>query len=711
MRISALFLSLILLAAVAHAQSETAITYQGQLQDGAQPFDGTAGMEFRLFDSLEGGSQVGTVQTLADVPVTNGLFQVELDFGNVYGAGPLYLEVRIDGQTLVPRERITSTPLAVHALSLDPAYEAEHFWRQDGNAGTTPGTDFLGTTDDTPLEFHVNGGRGLRIEPATNGLSQPAPNVVGGNASNSATGFAVAIGGGENNTGSGGRAVIAGGASNEASELHSSIGGGFGNTAANRYSTVVGGNDNTAGGDYGAIGGGANNSVLARFGTIGGGGWTDASNRGTTSNDIHDEYGTIGGGGDNQAGSDDGDMTSAHFATVGGGHANTASGSWATISGGDGNTASRSLATVGGGLNNTASEEFATVGGGWGNIASGVYASIAGGQFNTASGVHSAIGGGWSNVAEAPRATVGGGIGNSASGSVATIGGGENNTAGGYGATVPGGSLNEAAGDYSLAAGRRAKANHGGAFVWADSVFEDFVSTGTRQFLIRASGGMGINTNSPDRDLHIKQRSTTNSEIGLQIESSDSTNNWAFYIATSDNLGFRYNDTLKSRINASDGAFVAISDANAKRSIEPLSGVLDKVLQLKPRSYLMKDAAAKQSRSTGLIAQEVEALFPDTVSVQDGLYGIKYSEITVLNTAALIELNERYSDRIADLGSESAERFAALESENAELRARVAVLLAEKRQMQALADRNRALEDRLTRLESLVIEQQEIAER
>src|SRR5205085_11815757 len=62
---------------------------------------------------------------------------------------------------------------------------------------------------------------------------------------------------------------------------------------------------------------------------------------------------------------------------------------------------------------------------------------------------------------------------------------------------------NTAAGNYSFAAGRQAKANHNGAFVWADHTFVDFASTGVNQFLIRASGGVGINTNDPRGPLHL----------------------------------------------------------------------------------------------------------------------------------------------------------------------------------------------------------------
>src|SRR5690606_18431222 len=59
-------------------------------------------------------------------------------------------------------------------LSLDTNYTDNRYWRLGGNSGTTPGTHFLGTTDDQALELRVNGTRALRLEPGNN----DAPNVI-----------------------------------------------------------------------------------------------------------------------------------------------------------------------------------------------------------------------------------------------------------------------------------------------------------------------------------------------------------------------------------------------------------------------------------------------------------------------------------------------------------------------------------------------------
>ena len=66
--------------------------------------------------------------------------------------------------------------------------------------------------------------------------------------------------------------------------------------------------------------------------------------------------------------------------------------------------------------------------------------------------------------------------------------------------TIIGGRSNTiTGGDYSWAAGFQSKVQNGGVWMWTD--FQPgaapFTSTGTNQFLVRATGGMGINTNNP----------------------------------------------------------------------------------------------------------------------------------------------------------------------------------------------------------------------
>lgn len=120
------------------------------------------------------------------------------------------------------------------------------------------------------------------------------------------------------------------------------------------------------------------------------------------------------------------------------------------------------------------------------------------------------------NQAIAPGALVAGGgapdFANSASGKYASVLGGLSNAATGD-FSVALGQSSFAGADSSLAAGHRASVRAPGidagpdgdvgTFVWADSQNNLFQSTGSNQFLVRAAGGMGINTNAPMAALHV----------------------------------------------------------------------------------------------------------------------------------------------------------------------------------------------------------------
>jgi hypothetical protein len=183
-----------------------------------------------------------------------------------------------------------------------------------------------------------------------------------------------------------------------------------------------------------------------------------------------------------------------------------------TIGGGEQNSVGEDNTTIGGGVHNVIGGYDgygATIGGGTYNYAHGAHVTIGGGHDNQSSAPSATIGGGWSNhvLWEYFGPTVAGGIENTAFDYCATVGGGHQNTAGGWGATVPGGERDSAVGDYSLAAGYRAKALHAGSFVWADSTDADFNSWLPNEFAVRASEGMRIKANSSDYGARLDNQS------------------------------------------------------------------------------------------------------------------------------------------------------------------------------------------------------------
>jgi hypothetical protein len=511
----------------------TAFSYQGRLTDNGSPAQGGYDLVFRLYPAASGGSPIGPALTNLAVAVSNGLFTTTLDFGEVFGDTATWIELLVrppggmDFTPLAPRLRLSPTPYALHAANaglatvattvssnsvgtdqlLDGAVTSakiaagnitashltatllqETFWRVNGNAGTTAGASFVGTTDSQPLDFQVNRTRGLRLEldRASRDFSG-APNLIGGSPRNAvASGVGggtvsggdhhtiqtnapvSAIGGGGYNfiAQDAGSATIAGGFGNRVdfSAGSATIGGGYENTIQTDSgdATIAGGAKNlvTANSAFAAVGGGFSNIVRSSAATIAGGhrNAIDGAARysaiaGGFSNVIQSgcEASTIGGGHINRI------LPSADFSTIGGGHNNAINNGadQSIISGGSYNVVESlcARAAIGGGRANVIGSRAGgcTIAGGEGNTVGGqsIYATIAGGGANTAQyAVGASIGGGSQNQIEtgSDGATIPGGtanhIGSGGAGDV--IGGGTQNEIqrDAIQATIAGGSRN-----------------------------------------------------------------------------------------------------------------------------------------------------------------------------------------------------------------------------------------------------------------------------
>ncbi|PYS38567.1 MAG: hypothetical protein DMF71_16645 [Acidobacteria bacterium] len=72
----------------------TAFTYQGRLTDGGTPANGNYDLQFTLWDSASGGSQIGATQNFSNIGVSSGIFTVTLDFGaNAFPGANRFLEI------------------------------------------------------------------------------------------------------------------------------------------------------------------------------------------------------------------------------------------------------------------------------------------------------------------------------------------------------------------------------------------------------------------------------------------------------------------------------------------------------------------------------------------------------------------------------------------------------------------------------------------
>jgi len=104
---------------------DTAFTYQGRLQDGGLPAEGRFDLSFELFDAPSGGTSLGQVDRF-DVPIRQGAFAAELDFGfSVHAGDPLWLEIQVrpagDGAytPLDPRHRLAGEGVSTCVVDSD----------------------------------------------------------------------------------------------------------------------------------------------------------------------------------------------------------------------------------------------------------------------------------------------------------------------------------------------------------------------------------------------------------------------------------------------------------------------------------------------------------------------------------------------------------------------------------------------------------------
>ncbi|MBL8244002.1 MAG: hypothetical protein JNL89_07430 [Rhodanobacteraceae bacterium] len=519
------------------AALSTAFTYQGSLEDAGVPADGAYDLRFQLI----GPGPTATPITLDNVAVDNGVFSVELDFDVAIATGDYSLAISVRPgassgafTALTPSTPIRPAPqaqvagIASEAVTVSPnAINAASI--ADGTVGSADIADgSVGAADVNTSQVQARvAGTCL----AGNAISSiAADGTVSCQAAGSVTSIATGAGltggpitttgtisiaddavtsgmiedgqvgvsdinsgevqrrvGGSCAAGSSIRAIAEDGTVSCESIPGGSnwfLGGNSGtNPALNFLGTIdaqplvlrtqnvqalriepsnlqEGPGPNTAN----VIAGSRDNAVTAgaRGATVMGGGATFLSEGSPISpsrpNRATDHYSLVAGGWDNVAGSEDANTANASFASVLGGTGNRAAANGASILGGSDNRANGVRDAVVGGLGNEANGGSAIIAGGIGNTATGPYSGVIGGNSNCAGGENSLAMGSGAKVRPATGVTTG---------SCASV--------------TSSGDLN---GDE-------------GSFAWADSSTSGgFVSTGPNQFLVRADGGLLVNTNA-----------------------------------------------------------------------------------------------------------------------------------------------------------------------------------------------------------------------
>lgn len=220
------------------------------------------------------------------------------------------------------------------------------------------------------------------------------------------------------------------------------------------------------------------------------------------------------------------------------------------------------------------------------------------------------------------------------------------------------------------------------AFTYVDNASNFLLSTDSGfPFMVQgSSGNVGLGTTNPQARLHntgttrldgvVQFGSTGQNGNTMTLQRLDGTPNQCGLVlniapASSPNLAsfniyrngasvyFLQLDGTASKPGG--GAWAALCDERTKSDIQPLTGTLDRLLKLKGHSYSYKSEFVEKGRALpgtqiGLVAQEVETVFPDWVTTgADGMKQVTERSTTALMVEALRDLRTEKDAEIATL--------------------------------------------------------------
>jgi hypothetical protein len=94
------------------------------------------------------------------------------------------------------------------------------------------------------------------------------------------------------------------------------------------------------------------------------------------------------------------------------------------------------------------------------------------------------------------------------------------------------------------------------------------------------------------------------------------------------------------------GNITSTSDKRLKENLIPLSDCLNKINKINGYSYTRNDLQDTNKKYLGLIAQEVEEIFPELVTEKDNIKSINYQSFTAILLECIKELNNTIKNKI-----------------------------------------------------------------
>ena len=168
------------------------------------------------------------------------------------------------------------------------------------------------------------------------------------------------------------------------------------------------------------------------------------------------------------------------------------------------------------------------------------------------------------------------------------------------------------------------------------TIADNDISTLSNVATFQRNGFVGIGTDAPVTNMQvINDQYIPNS--GFTLQQTATSNRWQFYVSQStDDLRLFYNDVSMGAFDHTNGNYTPVSDSRLKKNIQPVGEMLNTVMKLEPKTYQLKNDNNPNNISYGLIAQEVEKVLPDIVTVFNGDDGDGIKDLKMVSYTELI---------------------------------------------------------------------------
>jgi hypothetical protein len=174
-----------------------------------------------------------------------------------------------------------------------------------------------------------------------------------------------------------------------------------------------------------------------------------------------------------------------------------------------------------------------------------------------------------------------------------------------------------------------------------------FKTNNIQRGAITNSGFWGIGNGTNQTNIAPYSLKLRHGNFGLDILNNGTGNDWE--IVTFSNLNLYFNGDFRGSFSSANGAYTPISDERLKTNIQPMSPALEKINQLKPSSYQIKNRGSQVY--DGLIAQDVMKVYPSLVTHivnkerNLDVYTLDYGAIGVIAIKGIQELQQTIKDQ------------------------------------------------------------------